>query len=238
MTEKHFSERYATPISIAVAGLFIAIAIFASKSFTNNNSKPTTGNETGTQDVMQDLTQSDLLKKIGVKEKALTACIAGEETKAKVDGDTQLGVSAGLQGTPHMVIISSRNGQTIQIPLSGAQPKEVIEKVIADEAAPAGQPKPTNFVNQVITDEDHVLGDRNAAVTIVEYSDIDCPFCKRLHPTLQALVDEGKIAWVYRQSPIPQLHPDAYNKAITAECIAKLGDNNAFWTYLAATATN
>ncbi len=234
MTEKHFADKYATPLAIAVAGLFIAIAILAGKIISNKSPKieQNSGAATTEQDINKVLTDSSLLKKINVKEKALTACIANEETKTKVDSDTQLGISAGLQGTPHMVIISSRNGKTIQFPLSGAQPKEVIEKAIADEAAPAGQPKPANFVDQVITDADHILGDRNAAVTIVEYSDIDCPFCKRLHPTLQALVDEGKIAWVYRNSPIPQLHPNAYKKAIAAECVAKISGNDAYWTYL------
>ncbi len=71
-----------------------------------------------------------------------------------------------------------------------------------------------------------------APATIVEYSDIDCPYCKKLHPTLQQLVDEGKIAWVYRHSPIPQLHPFAYLKATAAQCVYEIAGQKAFWEYL------
>jgi protein-disulfide isomerase len=231
MTKGHFVEKYATPISIAVAGLFIAGAIVISKSMPAKNiqpgSKPAPVVE-GTLDLKKILAGSR------VNQKELATCIANQETKEKVERDIAMGQAAGLQGTPHMVISITKDGITNQFPLSGAQPKQVIEQVIAAGTSPDGT---TITPVQEITADDHVLGDRTTALaTVIEYSDIDCPFCKRLHPTLQALVNEGKIAWVFRHSPIPQLHPDAYNKAVTAECIAKLGGNDAFWKYLDATA--
>lgn len=230
MTKEHFAEKFATPVSIAVAGLFIAAAIVISKSMPANNQVGTTG----TAQTAGALDLKKILKGTSVNQKQLDTCIANQETKTKVEKDIALGQAAGLQGTPHMVISITKDGVTNQFPLSGAQPKEVIEQIIAAGKSPDGV---TISEAQEITADDHVLGDRaTAPVTIIEYSDIDCPFCKRLHPTLQALVNEGKIAWVFRHSPIPQLHPDAYNKAVTAECIAKLGGNDAFWKYLDATA--
>jgi len=82
--------------------------------------------------------------------------------------------------------------------------------------------------------DEHVLGDRNAEVFLIEYSDIDCPFCKKFHPTMhQLLTDSGiKVAWVYRHFPLESIHPDAFTKAKATECVAEIGGNDAFWTYL------
>ncbi len=89
--------------------------------------------------------------------------------------------------------------------------------------------------NSPITTEDHIRGNvETAQVVIVEYSDIDCPFCQRFHPTMQQILDEyqGKVAWVYRHFPLDSLHPEARKKAEASECVAALGGNEAFWTYL------
>lgn len=87
-----------------------------------------------------------------------------------------------------------------------------------------------------ITEDDHVLGNPNAPIIIVEYSDIDCPFCKQYHEVMKQVIDEygpsGEVAWVYRHFPITQIHPDARKHAIAAECVAREGGNDAFWDFL------
>lgn len=85
-----------------------------------------------------------------------------------------------------------------------------------------------------ITDDDHIRGNPNADVVIVEYSDFECPFCKRFHTTMQQVVGEygDKVAWVYRQFPLDQLHPvKARAEAVASECAAELGGNDAFWKF-------
>ncbi len=85
-----------------------------------------------------------------------------------------------------------------------------------------------------ITESDHIKGDKKAPLKLVEYSDFECPFCKRFHSTMNQILKEydGKIAWVYRQFPLVQLHPkNAYKAALASECVAKLGDNNSFWDF-------
>ncbi len=93
------------------------------------------------------------------------------------------------------------------------------------------QEEPINPVDQ----NDHILGNPNAPIVIVEYSDFDCPFCKRFHETMQQIMDtygtSGKVAWVYRQFPLEQLHPSAPYIAAASECVAELGGNEAFWTF-------
>jgi len=86
-----------------------------------------------------------------------------------------------------------------------------------------------------VDEDDHIRGNPNAPIVIVEYSDYDCPFCKSFHETMNTVMDEygatGQVAWVYRHFPIEQLHPNAPGIALAAECVADLGGNDAFWTF-------
>jgi protein-disulfide isomerase len=81
---------------------------------------------------------------------------------------------------------------------------------------------------------DHVRGDANAPLTIVEYSDTECPFCKRFHATMKEVLQAypGKVKWVYRHFPLEQLHAKAMKEAQATECVQKLGGTTAFWSFL------
>lgn len=85
-----------------------------------------------------------------------------------------------------------------------------------------------------ITERDHILGNRNAELIVIEYSDTECPFCKVFHNTMHQVVTdyEGKVAWVYRHFPIAQLHAKAAHEAEATECAAELGGNQIFWRYI------
>ena len=89
-------------------------------------------------------------------------------------------------------------------------------------------------VRPVSVTRDHTRGNANAPVTLVEYSDFECPFCKRFHLTAKKIVEEsnGQVRWVYRHFPIDELHPvKARKAAVASECAAELGGNDAFWKY-------
>ncbi len=81
--------------------------------------------------------------------------------------------------------------------------------------------------------DDHIRGNRNAEVVIVEYSDFECPFCKRFHETMQQTMAQydDKVAWVYRHFPLDSLHSKARKEAVASECAAELGGNDAFWKF-------
>lgn len=87
-----------------------------------------------------------------------------------------------------------------------------------------------------ISKEDHLRGNPDATVKIVEYSDMECPFCKRFHSTMQQAMNEygrdGKVAWVYRHFPLDSIHSKARTEAMAVECAGELGGNTAFWAYL------
>jgi len=104
---------------------------------------------------------------------------------------------------------------------------------LADSAGTNAQlPSPANL--KPISAADHILGDPSAPLKIVEFSDLECPFCKIFHATLLQAMQTyaGKIAWIYRQFPIPDLHPKAPHEAQAAECAAKLGGNDKFWAFI------
>lgn len=85
-----------------------------------------------------------------------------------------------------------------------------------------------------VTTSDHIIGNTDAKVVIVEYSDTECPFCKVFHFTLKQIVNEnkGNVAWVYRHWPIESLHPKAFHEAEATECAYEQGGNEMFWSYI------
>jgi protein-disulfide isomerase len=95
---------------------------------------------------------------------------------------------------------------------------------------------PTEVEVPKITADDYVLGNPEAPVVIIEYSDLDCPFCKQFHVTMKQIMSTygatGKVAWVYRHFPIAELHPNAPLLAETAECVGEEGGNAAFWKFI------
>lgn len=100
--------------------------------------------------------------------------------------------------------------------------------------APAQPQEPVDQTDQVapVTEGDYRKGPADAAVTIVEYSDFDCPFCSRFHDSMNEIVASNpNVAWVYRHFPLEQLHPEAKGVAMAAECVGELAGSDAFWSF-------
>ncbi|NCS99394.1 thioredoxin domain-containing protein [Candidatus Parcubacteria bacterium] len=82
-----------------------------------------------------------------------------------------------------------------------------------------------------VTEDDHIYGDPKAPITIIEYSDYECPFCSRFHPTVEDIVKTNPdVKWVYRHFPLGN-HRNARPAALAAECVAELGGNDMFWEF-------
>ncbi len=88
-------------------------------------------------------------------------------------------------------------------------------------------------VRPVSKTRDHIYGDPDAELSLIEYSDFECPYCKRFHPTAKKIVAAygGKVNWVYRHFPLAFHNPGAQKEAEASECAAELGGNDAFWRY-------
>jgi len=83
---------------------------------------------------------------------------------------------------------------------------------------------------------DHILGNPNAPVIVIEYADLECPFCKEFQKTSNQLMEyygpSGKVAWVYRHFPLIQIHRNASEEAQASECAAAQGGSAAFFKYI------
>lgn len=83
-----------------------------------------------------------------------------------------------------------------------------------------------------VSTEDNTRGATNARVRLIEYSDIECPFCQQYHDELIEVVDNQKLpnfSWTYRHFPLTTIHPDAFRYAVASECAAEQGQ---FWGFL------
>ncbi len=97
----------------------------------------------------------------------------------------------------------------------------------------APTPPPAGPVPPIDAKTDHIRGNLGtAAVAVIEYSDFECPFCKRHHPTMQQIIDTYKddVVWVLRHFPLG-FHQNAQKEAEASDCVAELGGNDAFWQY-------
>lgn len=110
-----------------------------------------------------------------------------------------------------------------------------------DEQPAKNTQQPTESVASLeeldpVTEVDHIKGSPDAAIKIVEFSDFECPFCKRFHDTMNQVIDtygdSGEVAWAYRHFPLEQLHPvKARAVALASECAAEQGGDQAFWQF-------
>ncbi|MFA5998288.1 MAG: thioredoxin domain-containing protein [Candidatus Paceibacterota bacterium] len=116
----------------------------------------------------------------------------------------------------------------------------ILGGVIVAGALYASVPKtPTNIGNpslvRPVGAADHILGNPAAKVMIIEYSDFDCEFCKDFHDTLHQVIAnegaDGDVAWVFRQFPLIEIHPNALTHARAAECAASVAGNDVFWKF-------
>ena len=81
-----------------------------------------------------------------------------------------------------------------------------------------------------ISDNDHVLGSKNAEIALIEYADLECPYCKSFHDNAKQLIEKNQnVVWVFRHFPLRSIHPTAQSLAMATECAYKLGGNEAFW---------
>ena len=118
------------------------------------------------------------------------------------------------------------------------QPVVAVPTAASKTATPSAQGTPVatatvaaDVVANVSVDDDPARGPQNAAVTIVEFSDFQCTFCKRYVDETQPLILAtygSRVRYVFRDFPIAQLHPQAQKAAEAAQCAF---DQGKFWEY-------
>lgn len=126
------------------------------------------------------------------------------------------------------IIVSNRNPQSNQGDIAGKQTAQVLPDTNS-QPSPTPSNQEERIVQFEITKNDHVRGDFNAPITLVEFSDFECPFCARHFPTLNKILDDynGKVRLVYKHFPL-EFHPNAQKAAEASECADEQGK---FWEY-------
>jgi protein-disulfide isomerase len=182
---------------------------------------------------------------MGLNVAQFDACLDDGATTAAVEADVREGYRLGVSGTPTFFVDG--------FPFSGALPLEAfdqlitlaendqLQEAIAQAIAQAraqeqqqAQPRPTLAPADVPLDDAPTLGQADAPVTIVEYSDYQCPFCERhFNETLPRLiedyVDTGKVRYVFKDFPLSQIHPQAEKAAEAARCARDVGGDAVYW---------
>lgn len=136
-----------------------------------------------------------------------------------------VGIFIGIALSQGYGLLSQYTGDTETYVAKNKEIQESPQEITAKTAEPKVD---------VSVDDDAVLGDKNAPVTIVEFSDFECPFCKRYHQgayqdIITQYVETGKVKIVYRDFPLSFHDPLASQQAIAAECIAdQLGDEKYY----------
>jgi protein-disulfide isomerase len=83
-----------------------------------------------------------------------------------------------------------------------------------------------DLVPEVDVEHDHVRGDPDALITVIEFGDFQCPHCGRAEPVVRELLTDAGVRYVWRHLPLPDVHPQAQLAAEAAEAAAAQG---AFW---------
>ena len=202
------------PLSIVIAGLVIAGAII----YTPGEKKAEV------KKVAEKIDYVELAGTLGLDTTAFKTCIANRTYKTEVEKDLADGSAAGVGGTPATFI----GGLFIE----GAYQYENYKQ--ASEATLAGAkitPRNPELIWPTI-DDDFVLGDPAAPVTMIIFGDYQCPFCGQAHNTAEKQVREkyvktGKVKMVYRDYPL-SFHPAATPAAEAAQCA---GAQGKYWEY-------
>ncbi|MDB9752586.1 DsbA family protein [Oceanospirillaceae bacterium] len=80
--------------------------------------------------------------------------------------------------------------------------------------------------------DDYIRGSSSAAYSLIEYSDYECPFCKKFHHTAQQFIDDNAdVNWVYRHFPLEFHNPLARLEAEASECAGALAGADSFWDF-------
>lgn len=100
----------------------------------------------------------------------------------------------------------------------------------AGQVAPAAPAAPVAITVKEVGKDEHIKGNKNAKITLVEYSDFECPFCSRFTPTVDAVLENypDDVRIVYRHFPLRSIHQNAAPAANASECA---GEQGKFWEY-------
>ncbi len=205
-------QQISTPVAIIIAGVLIMVGIIMTRG----------GGATSA-------VTKTLSEQVGVSKTSMAACIKDTDLEAlntNIEKSVNDAIAEENRGTPYSVVIGL-NG--VKTDIRGADSYANVKKIV-DDAMVGIVLKPYTRNIALSEPTDHTKGSIDAKVTIIEYSDFACPYCKIFHPTMEKIVKEnnGNVRWIYRHYPIKA---GSFEKAVASNCVAEIKGNDAFWKY-------
>jgi protein-disulfide isomerase len=217
-----------TPQAIVIGSIIIACGIVGYGMITSQG-------QTGTKTVSSPLPK--ILKTIGVNKKEFETCVNSGEMGIVVSSSIDDGVNAGVSGTPTTFVVKEQDGKLYTIAtITGAQTYDFLEQAINEALTTTKTKTFPVFKGRKVEATEHKEGSTSNGVYVIEYSDMECPFCIRFHYTVgqvrDAFADTGKIAFVYRHFPLTSIHPHAQKEAEMASCVGKLKGDEGYFSFI------
>lgn len=242
--------KLATPLAILIGSILISLAILVSggivkigKSGTSAPTPPANPNAAKTEAQIVDKLK-DYAGKLSLNAGKFNNCLDQGAKANLVTTDLNDGTSAGVTGTPAFYI----NGKF----LGGAFPYQAFKEIIDKELNGTGSTNYKDYSSDLQQAHDDPrgkyfdpvvknvdlgnlppLGSQNAPVTIIEFSDYQCPFCERHFVQAETqikkdYINTGKVKLYYRDFPLSQIHVGARKGAEAARCA---GEQGKYWDY-------
>jgi len=226
---------------VTIISLFlVVIFVFQGYMFYQLSNINVKGSKAEEESPLSEKNLKKMAKDLKLNMKEFEKCYSSEEAKNKVLADKAEAASLNINGTPGFLI----NGRFLggAFPLSAFQ--EVIDKELNKTATSncadyspelqqqCADPQSANFRPAPVSvrvGDSPILGNRNAPVVIIEYSDFECPFCARAYSTMKEVMKnyKDKVAFSYKHLPL-DFHKNAQTSAIASVCADQQGK---FWEY-------
>lgn len=226
--------------------VLLAIAAFLAGSFWTKLRSLEKGQVTSTSTISSAPAQPlsiDNLKKyasdLGLNKDQFNQCLDGGQKAQIVASDINQGNTLGVTATPTFFI----NGRFV----GGAFPFEAFKEIIDKEISGNGSSSPTAYsqslqdaakakafnpkpVDIKVSSTDFVTGPSEAKVTMVEFSDFQCPYCARAYPVIKQILRAypKDVRFVYKQYPLTSIHTFAQKASEASLCA---GEQGKFWEY-------
>ncbi len=230
MNTKHI-EGIGTPTAIIIVGVLIAAAIFFKGDGSATN--PSTGNQ---QVAVNKKSVETLLDELNVDKKDFNKCLTSDAAAEIVQSDMAEGITGGVTGTPYSLVVDTQTDK--KVALVGGQSPETVKLLIDAMLQNSPEIDQASIESSISTDtsNDYIRGAQDGRILIIEFSDIECPFCGAFHKTMQQLIAEypEDLQWAYRHFPLDQIHPNARKAGIAVECIGQQQGADAYWEALDA----
>lgn len=234
------AKQWISLLSILLAVLFIfqIYSFYRLISFESKINKLIAGSQPAESALSIDKLK-EYAKDLKLDMKKFNTCLDKNEAAALVSADLKQGGQLGVQGTPGFFI----NGKF----LGGAFPFEIFQEIIDKELSGQATGNCSDYSEslqeyckdaerqsfkpnpvEVVTGQAPSFGSANAKVTIVEFSDFECPYCARTLSTIQTIVKTYKqdVRIVFKHFPLTSIHPNAQKAAEATVCAQKQGK---FW---------